>query len=379
MRNRLFFLLLLLGSASPAIGQIISGQIFHNNIFRQYDLHLPPSWTQGDSLPLVFDLHYLGGDARDQDTLTNMNPIADTANFIICHPWGNGTNWNVGFNTPYPIGVDDVDFIRVLIDTLDLLYGVKRDQVYAMGMGQGGFMAHRLACELDDEIAAVAAVGASIADSAAFYCNSQRAVPLMIVHGTADSVVTYAGNPGFWPGIDDLISFWRGRNNCTGSPTMSSLPDLVSEGSTIDAFTHNCSDNTEILLYRVNNGGFSWPGATDSLPNSGIINQDINAGEHIWNFFQRFRLSGGMTAVEAPEAGVFRVWPNPVREALFVEVGELGDYRMELISMTGRVVWEMEKNMNGTERIDVKGLARGLYVLRVAGNNGVWSQRILVE
>ena len=187
----LLLTLLLLCSLRPLKAQVIADTIFHSGGFRNFDIHLPPAWAPGEKLLLVFNLHYLGGDARDQDTLTNFNPISDTAGFILCHPWGQGTNWNAGFNSPYGIGADDVGFIDVLIDSINALYNIDLGRVYAVGMGQGGFMAQRLACELDDRIAAVASVGGALSDSSMFYCRNTRPVPVMLVNGTADSVINY--------------------------------------------------------------------------------------------------------------------------------------------------------------------------------------------
>jgi hypothetical protein len=81
-------------------------------------------------------------------------PIADTANFIIALP--NGTKdaqgnrfWNtfLGNST-----VDDVGFIRDLLNSLQGTYNIDSNRVYSTGMSNGGFMSYSLACELGDRI-----------------------------------------------------------------------------------------------------------------------------------------------------------------------------------------------------------------------------------
>ncbi|MEM7038534.1 MAG: PHB depolymerase family esterase [Bacteroidota bacterium] len=375
------FLLIALLALLPLCNtaQLITRTFTHNAGIRKYDLELPSSWQAGDSLPLVLDLHYLGGDARDEDTLTRFFPVADTAGFIICHPWGQGTNWNAGFNAPYTAGPADVDFIRVVIDSIAAEFGVDRRRVYATGMGQGGFMVHRLACELSDKIAAVAAVGASIPDSAAFYCANNRPVPIMMIHGRADSVIKWPGEPGLWPGIDDLVDFWGTRNNCSSAPTITNLPDLVNEGSTITSHHYACGGSSEVILYEVINGGSAWPGAIDSLPNSGIINQDINAAVEIWNFFRRHAIDplASHSAETAENELDLEIWPQPAGEELSFRLKRVSATEWEVVDWHGRIM-ERGKTFGGHEtRLSLAELAPGSYVLRVHNRFGSVKRRFV--
>lgn len=375
-------LLLLCCSVQSASGQVIADTIWHANGFRNFDIHLPPVWAPGEKLPLVFNLHYLGGDARDQDTLTDFNTIADTAGFILCHPWGQGTNWNAGFNVPYSIGADDVGFISALIDTINALYNIDLGRVYAVGMGQGGFMAQRLACELDDRMAAVASVGGALSDSSMYFCSNTRPVPIMLVNGTADSVINYFnGSPGFWQPIDSLVDFWINRNQCTVPATFTALPDLVSEGSTINAYQYTCGPQSELLLYQVNNGGFAWPGATDSLPNSGIINQDINCSDEVWKFFLRFRLPDSLVGAEDPvfEEPEITLWPNPVSGVLQVRTETA--VQSYSISNSGAVVISSSSVQGPQEQfsIDLHSLPAGMYFLTIRTRKGIATRKIIVQ
>jgi poly(3-hydroxybutyrate) depolymerase len=51
----------------------------------------------------------------------------------------------------------------------------------------------------------------------------------------------------------------------------------------------NCSGQNEVLLYQINNGGHTWPGANTGIFSSlvlGPTNQDKNAGVCAWNFLE---------------------------------------------------------------------------------------------
>ena len=58
--------------------------------------------------------------------------------------------------------VDDVAFIRALLDDLMRAYQVDAKRVYATGMSNGAIMAYRLASELSDRIAAIAPVAGAV-------------------------------------------------------------------------------------------------------------------------------------------------------------------------------------------------------------------------
>ncbi len=362
--------------------QIISDTIQFGGYQRFYDIHLPPAYQPGNSLPLVIDLHYLGGDARDEDTLTQFNPIADTADFVVCHPWGQGTNWNAGFASPYWAGPGDTLFISQMIDSLAINYSIDRRRVYVVGMGQGGFMANRIGCELDRKVAAIASVGGAMADSAMYYCNSNRPMPVMLVNGTADSVINYyTGSPGFWQPIDSLVRFWVQRNACISTPVSSTLPDLVNEGSTIETEAWTCADSSEVLLYRVVNGGFAWPGATDSLPNSGIINQDINCAEEVWEFFKRFQLPAELVGQdeEITQLQHLEIWPNPAQQELNIRFPQGAKAAIQVVDLLGRVVMRWDEARTGHLTWNISKLDTGIYFVILKSGKGTFSSKFIKE
>jgi polyhydroxybutyrate depolymerase len=360
------FLVALLFSFANA--QIIPGNFVHDSINRVYDLYLPSGFSTTDTLPLLLDFHFLGADGRDEDSLTDFNPIADAERFVVCHPWGFFSDWNVGQNAPYSYGTEDVGFIDELIDRMHTLYHIDLDRVYAVGMGQGGFMVHRLACELSGKIAAIATVGASIADSAAYYCASARPVPAMMINGTADSVVPYyTGLPPFWGPIPDLVDFWKTRNNCTGNEILDSLPDVVNEGSWIYTHRWSCDQSSEVLHYEVRNGGFAWPGATRDLGSGGNRNMDISASQHIWDFLGRYGLTGIVGMAESvEEVDQVKVFPNPATDWVEVEWNGEEMPEIRLLSLQGIPINAKLQRISAHRiRISVENLMRGGYYLQI--------------
>lgn len=377
---RKFVLLPILLLFAPLLrGQVIFEGFFHDGVGRLYDMHFPPGWTAGDSLPLLLDFHYLGADGRDEDSLTRFNPIGDAEGFIVCHPWGFFSDWNVGQESPYQSGTKDVEWIDELIDTINVRHGIDMDRVYAVGMGQGGFFVHRLACELSHRIAAFAAVGANIADSAKYFCNNSRPAPMMMVQGTADSVIFYyTGLPGVWGTVPQLVDFWKTRNNCGGTEIIQNLPNNnPNDNSSIISHRWLCDQSSEVLLYEVVGGGFAWPGANRDLGSGGVRNMDINCSRQVWDFLSRYTLTTftpAATPEPASEQSIL-AFPNPASDQIFVEVAGGKSQEISVLDMQGRVVLVEWQRIGNRIQIDCRELPDGLYLLRANGRSG----RVLVQ
>jgi polyhydroxybutyrate depolymerase len=92
-----------------------------------------------------------------------MDPLADRENFLIVYPNGMGRfgkrllTWNAGTCCGYAAinNVDDIDFVRALIGKVAEVVPVDRRRIYVTGLSNGGMMAHHLAAEAADLIAAV--------------------------------------------------------------------------------------------------------------------------------------------------------------------------------------------------------------------------------
>lgn len=74
----------------------------------------------------------------------------------------------------------------------------------------------------------------------------------------------------------------------------------------------------------------------------------------------------GPVAVAEPAESNLMVYPNPARGELYLKLGEdMRAGRVELCDLMGRVVLVQELSGQAEQRIDVRGLAGGCYLLRV--------------
>ena len=265
---------------------------------RTYTLHLPPAVGAGNALPLVLAFHGGGGQGPSMAALTGLNDLADREGFVAAYPDGIDRHWNdgrpdgrAGRGTP----IDDVALVRALIDRLAATLPIDRSRIYATGMSNGAIFSHRLACDLPNEIAAIGAVAGSLAAALAPTCTPDRPVPVLLIMGEADPLVSWAGGAvpgrGFGPvlAVPATVAHWAARNGCATVPAIAQEPDRApDDGTTVRRESHTgCRDGADVTLYAVVNGGHAWPGGARYLPEEtiGNVSRDIDASEVIWAFF----------------------------------------------------------------------------------------------
>ena len=122
MIKGLFSILALLFFTITITGQPVDHSLVHDGETREYQVFLPAGYQPGDSLPLVINLHGLGSDNFQQTVYSEFTQVADTAGFITVHPQGLEAdvfgNYTTHWNANWATGVDDIGFIRKMIDRI---------------------------------------------------------------------------------------------------------------------------------------------------------------------------------------------------------------------------------------------------------------------
>jgi len=291
---------------------------------RQFRMFVPSSYDGTRTAPLVIAVHQLLHTTNDFAWVTNLESLAEEQGFIVVFPDGLLTGWlSVPEEyRPFPLVdfpsvrdvVDDVAFVSTLIDALSAGMNIDKGRVYVCGASNGGMMSYVLASELSDRVAAVAVVMATMPDCFMSQNEPGPPIPLLIMHGTADPVIPYEG--GGILGLDLLLAFaqrvdllnlsalnflsaeetaayWASWNQTDPTPSVEALPDTdPHDGTTVVRSTYSGGlDGSEVVLYTINGGGHTWPGAPEYLPEivAGRTCRDIDATAVIWEFFQRFR------------------------------------------------------------------------------------------
>lgn len=275
--------------------------ITFDGVARNFIVYLPSGYNNSGKMPLIFAIHGGSGTPEGMINIANFKTIADRDKVVLVYPEGVQKNWNDGRPTaPNQLGINDVGFFNQMCDYMINNYSVDAKKIYATGISNGGFMSTRLGCELSNRIAAIAVNAATIeATTIAPNCKPNRPVPALYIHGTTDPLVPFLGGQitaGGTAGGTILSHFqaidkWVTINACNPTPTVTDLPDIANDGTTIKQRVYSGGTNgSEVVSYVVLNGGHTWPQGYQYL-NEAIIgktSQDMNACEVIWTFFKRF-------------------------------------------------------------------------------------------
>jgi polyhydroxybutyrate depolymerase len=265
----------------------------HGTLDRPYLLHVPPTPTP-DRMPLILELHGRGIGAEPFDRLTGFRRLADEAGFALALPSGVNEVWN-DRRSPAAARVDDVGYLAAVIDDVAGRVPIDGRRIYVVGMSNGAAMAGRLACELTDRIAAVVQVAGTAAVDVVAACQPGRPLPILQIHGSADRYARYDGRAprglitravirrrvGRSLGVDAWAQFWVQANGAANGPVVESIwPD-----TTVRRW-HGATPASDVVFYRIEGGGHTWPGSDFNLPRLlfGRTSQTFSATRVSWAF-----------------------------------------------------------------------------------------------
>lgn len=309
MPNRLVSLALLLAAArafalTPGDHDV---SIRFEGLERHYIVHVPPE--AGTKPALVLNFHGGGGNAHAHKAYVRMDSLADREHFLAVYPDGSGPlrgrllTWNAGSccGSAARDQVDDVGFVRALLDDLAQRQPYDRSRVYATGHSNGAMMAYRLAAELSDRIAAIAPVAGSMVLQR---FAPARPVPVMHFHSVDDPRALYAGGLGppfpgtsnrvMHPPVEARLADWARENGCSAPPIAGERREWTAPDGTVHRATRydwpDC--RAETVLWKLTGAGHVWPGGErDRLARLiGPGTRVVDANEEMWRFFSRHRI-----------------------------------------------------------------------------------------
>lgn len=258
-------------------------------------------------MPLVVMFHGGGGTAKTAAAATGWNRKADTEGFLVAYPQGsrrdaakpagflrNPQFWNVeaGLSHAEHDGIDDVAFVRALLEDVASTYAVDPQRVHLCGFSNGASMALRAAVELSDRIASVAAVAGHLWNRER---PPSRPVPLVYIVGARDPLAPPEGGAitSPWgrnlvaPPVLDTVATWARWLNCPSTARV----DRVEYGVRRIEYGPG-DDGAEVHYLLVEGAGHVWPGGQPVLAEryTGPNTSALDATDAIWRFFRRFVL-----------------------------------------------------------------------------------------
>ena len=264
----------------------------HDGWERTYVMTVPDS-ASGDSPahPLLIAMHGYGGSGAGMRSMIQQSSGFEDS-YVVLYPDGAGDdNGPRGWNSGHPKccgpaldnNVDDVGFLRDLVNTAAQDACVDLNRVYATGFSNGGDMAQRLACDASDLVAAVTSVAGRF-DYHSNACPGDWPVPAVLYRGQLDRTVPYEGDIlslvalKTIPAIEGFERIAR-NHRCLASPVSAKL----TEDTSCRRFD-DCVAGFELTLCTTADAGHCWPGIGNCSQGG---SQVFSASDHMQEFFAK--------------------------------------------------------------------------------------------
>ena len=308
MRERavlyILFMLALLMGASAALAAPVEQSIQYAGAKRHYLVSLPPGYSDRTQCPLILVFHGGGGNPEQVLKSTDMADRAAREGWILVAPAGSGRlnrllTWNVGFGFGYAMsaGVDDIGFVRRLIEVLQAAYRIDPDRIYATGISNGGILCHMLAGHLSDRIAAIAPIVATAggrAEGRAQWLHPpdpKHPVAVISFNGALDQSIPLAGGlqQRSWAepvevwSAQQTIDFWVRHNRCKPDPVVERNDAAQFERTTYSGGT----GGNEVVQVVLLNQGHAWPGGSKGYRQGDEPTRLVSANDLMFEFFKR--------------------------------------------------------------------------------------------
>lgn len=272
---------------------------------RRYVLYRPDAVVaEGRLVPLVVMLDGRGGTPWTAMKITRWNDTADREGFAVAYPEAtrvdpagplhfltNPQMWNAGAggsDVERP-DVDDLAFLRAVLDHVVTHARIDRTRIYMTGFSNGAAMTYRFALEAPGRLAAIAPVAGHLRTRGVPLAEP---VPMIALFGRLDPLSPYDGGPVDLPwGVREIrppaaasIHAWAELN---GHAAGSGRIEQASGMSRLVYGEPGARD--EVVFLTVDDLGHVWPGGHRLLPEPlvGPTSDRISANEAIWEFFRR--------------------------------------------------------------------------------------------
>jgi len=237
---------------------------------RPFTLVLPSNYQPGTPAPLIIGLHGYTAESPYAESYLALGKVADEKGILTVYPSGSKDSngylfWNAtpaccNFDSS---AVDDEAYLLSIIDSVSKDHAVDPARIYIVGHSNGGFMAHRMACNQSDRIAAIVSLaGATYSNPKS--CNPSSPVSVLQIHGSNDAVISYTGGYLFgsaYPSARRTIDLWGKLNEC-GKKPYRVLPRLDLDRKLAGAETtvlryKGCKTGANSELWTINKGKHS--------------------------------------------------------------------------------------------------------------------------
>ena len=247
---------------------------------RPVTVTVPRSYDRKKPAPLLLLLHGYGSNGKHHEEYLGLAKLVEAHGLLLASPDGTldpqGERfWNTGSVACcnfHGSAVDDVKYLRELLAEIRRVYNVDPKRVYVVGHSNGGFMAHRLGCELAGQVSAIVSLAGAMPVED---CHPGKPVRVLQIHGTRDGGVRYEGGTnilkkggGPYLGAVETQSRWAQLNGCKATRSPGAPLDLEAKlpgPETTVSRWDGCPKGGDVTLWTIE-GGSHVPDVGSDLP-----------------------------------------------------------------------------------------------------------------
>lgn len=266
-------------NASPLMGcadtnSCVSNPPLELNAERPAQVQIPVDYNTSTRYPLVIVLHGRGANGAVQSIYFGLDDRVDSAQYILVTPDGtldaNGRSfWNATdvccATSPEDFEVDDVGYIRELIEEAAVTYSIDPGRVGLIGHSNGGFLSLRMACDSSELVTSVVSLAGATYDDPAMCAPATNPVSVLLLHGTADDTIFYDGVEDAYPSAPEAARRFASLAECElDNPSMPANIDVIGEvpGPETEILRYEaCAPGVDVELWTLVDGShipFPW-------------------------------------------------------------------------------------------------------------------------
>ena len=241
---------------------------------RPYTVTVPPSYQPTQQYPLLIVLAGFGSMGSATSLYLGFTQLASDQGVFLVTPDADAPHARYAWNpNPQQYPEFDVQYLKGIIHDVEARYSIDHARVFVAGHSLGGEMAHRMACDASEDVAAVASLAGQVTKDPAG-CAPTRAVSVVEIHGTLDQTIGYNGDvqnsppDPTVPSAHETIAVWARNDACTGAIAATGTTydldlDIAGSESSVEAYG-GCPSGIGVELWTIN-GGVHKPGLTPSF------------------------------------------------------------------------------------------------------------------
>jgi len=331
------------------------------------------------SFPVVVIGH---GFVMDWNSYDNIYSELSKRGYIVALPRTEG-----GFSPSHSEFGSDLSLVgnKIMLlnatNTLAPIFVGKVSQKLALAGHSMGGGSSFLAAKNNPSVTCLFNFAAAQTNPASSQAAKQVVVPTLIIGGQADCVAPAATNQNkMWDStastkkfeiiIKNLThcDFGNGGNfNCTFGQNTSNCPNTVSNTTALKLYMNFVNPFLDFNLKSICTEGTRF---MDS----------VNLSQVVFAKQQLGILGCAPTNIyEDGWISSLNIYPNPIKETLFIDVINSSELKINLFSIMGQKI-ETKNIIEGNKlKIELSDLPKGIYIVKISGNNSSITKRLIKE